>query len=248
MENWKNRIYESYMTNGFKDAHDNKKEYTLHARYFHKNYLKYLPADKNARILELGCGMGHFAYFCVGEGYKNYIGIDASEENIIYIKKTFGKKLDVKVMDIMDILEEEERENTCDAVIFNDVIEHLTKPEIIRVLDGIHRVLAPGGVLLVKTPNMANPYVSTAGRYIDITHEVGFTEKSMLQVLRATGYCNIKIIGTDIYVLNPLVSALAKAVSWIINKVLFLFSVLYGRTSLRIFEKDILAAAYKQKR
>ena len=248
MENWKNRIYESYMTNGFKDAHDNKNEYLIHDMYFKKNYLKYLPVNRNARILELGCGMGHFAHFCVGEGYKNYTGIDASAENIAHIKKTFRKKLDVRVMDIMDFLGEEERENTYNAVIFNDVIEHLTKPEIMKVLDSIYRVLAPGGVLLAKTPNMANPYVSTAGRYIDITHEVGFTEKSMSQVLRATGYCNIKIIGTDIYILDPLVSVLAKIVSWIINKILFLFSALYGRTSLHIFEKDILAIAYKKER
>lgn len=92
---------------------------------------------------------------------------------------------------------------------------------------------------------MANPFVNTAGRYIDFTHEIGFTEKSMRQVLRATGYSNIKIIGTDIYVLNPIVNILAKAASKVLNAVLFFVSALYGRNSLHVFEKDILAIAQK---
>ena len=92
---------------------------------------------------------------------------------------------------------------------------------------------------------MANPFVSTAGRYIDITHEIGFTEVSMRQVLRATGFKNIHIVGTDVYVLNPVVSSIAKIVSKVINLFLYILSSLYGRTSLRIFEKDILAIAYK---
>ena len=92
---------------------------------------------------------------------------------------------------------------------------------------------------------MANPYVNTAGRYIDFTHEIGFTEKSMRQILRATGYRDIEIIGTDVYVLNPIISIIAKIISKIVNLFLYLFSALYGRTSLKIFEKDILAVAKK---
>ena len=133
-----------------------------------------------------------------------------------------------------------------DAVILNDVIEHLTKPEIFRVLDLVYANLNTNGVFLIKTPNMANPFVSAAGRYIAFDHEIGFTEYSMNQVLYATGYENIKIIGTDIYVFNPLVSVPARILSKLINCILFLLSALYGRTSLRVFEKDMLAIAYKK--
>lgn len=114
------------------------------------------------------------------------------------------------------------------------------------MLDGISKVLKTGGVLLIKTPNRANPFVSSAGRYIDITHEVGFNEESMSQVLKASGFKDIKIVGTDVYVLNPIISIAAKILSKIINTILFMLSALYGRTSIKIFEKDILAAAYKK--
>lgn len=241
---WKQRIYNSYMSNGFKDSHSLKKEFEIYNRYFKKNYLKYLPKNKDCRILELGCGMGQFYYFCSDCGYLNYKGIDASYENIDFIKNRFGTDADVSTGDIFTFLEKE-KNNNYEVVILNDVIEHLNKNEVFEVLDGVNRLLVDNGVFLIKTPNMANPYVNTAGRYIDFTHEIGFTEKSMVQILRATGYRDINIVGTDIYVFNPVISIIAKLFSKIINLFLFLFSALYGRTSLKIFEKDILAVAYK---
>lgn len=223
-----------------------KNEFELQRKYFKKNYLRFMPADKQARILELGCGMGHFYYFANSEGYHNYKGIDTSKEQIEFMKNKFGPDTNVCVDDVFRFLNTPPSGGGYDVVIFNDVIEHLTKPEILDVLDGIYRILNPNGVFMVKTPNMANPFVNTAGRYICITHEVGFTEFSMKEVLRATGFQDIKIIGTDVYVLNPVISLIAKAVSKILNLLLFLLSALYGRVGLRIFEKDILAIAYKR--
>ena len=242
-DNWKQRVYDSYMSNGFGDAHSLNREFELNRRYFKKNYLRYLPSDKNAKILELGCGMGQFYFFCQSEGYTNYEAIDASKENIAFIKEKLGQDARVSVGDILEFLRT--ADGKYDVVILNDVIEHLTKPEIFELLDGVHALLSEQGVFLIKTPNMANPYVNTAGRYIDITHEIGFTETSMRQVLRATGYHDIQVVGTDVYVLNPIISVLAKLVSKILNFFLFVFSALYGRTSIRVFEKDILAIAHK---
>lgn len=47
MSDWKDKVYASYMSNGFADAHNMKKEFELHRRYFKKNYLKFLPTDKD---------------------------------------------------------------------------------------------------------------------------------------------------------------------------------------------------------
>lgn len=244
MGNWKQRVYDSYISNGFGDAHSLKKEFDISNRYFKKNYLRFMPNDKEKKILELGCGMGQFYYFCKQNRYFNYEGIDVSKENIDFIKENIDSSAKVAVIDIMEYLEKA-GEEIVDVVIFNDVIEHLTKEEIITTLDGIHKVLKKNGIVMIKTPNMANPYVNTSGRYIDITHEVGFTETSMKQVLRATRFTDIVILGTDIYVLNPIISILAKVFSKIKNSIMYFNSVLYGRTSLKIYEKDILAIARK---
>lgn len=244
-EIWRNQIYDSYISNIFEEAHSRKNEMELQFRYYKRNYLRYLSADKRAQILELGTGMGHFYNFCMRSGYRNYAGIDLSSENIAYIKKIINPKARVRQAEICDFLKKAKRE-TYDAVILNDVIEHLTKDEIFEVLYGVKEILKKNGVFLIKTLNMANPFVSTAGRYIVIDHESGFTETSMKEVLRICGYKDISIVGTDVYVLNPFISLPAKLVSKMINRALFLLSALYGRTSLHIFEKDILAIAYKK--
>ena len=242
---WRSRIYDNYMTNVFSEAHGRKNEMDLQCKYYKKNYLRYLPSFKEARILELGSGMGHFYNFLLKNGYKNYEGVDLSDENIAYIKENINPEVNVHKVDMIKFLEESEAD-TFDVVVFNDVIEHLTKPEIFAVMDGVMRVLKQGGVFLIKTLNMANPYVNTAGRYIVIDHEVGFTENSMREVLRACGYADINIVGTDVYVLNPIISIPAKLLSKLINLWLRFLSALYGRTSIKIFEKDILAIAYKK--
>ncbi len=242
---WKQRIYDSYVSNGFGNTHDVKK-YETQRRYFKKNYLRFMPKDKNSRILELGCGMGEFCYFCMKEGYKNYEGIDASKENVEYIKRYLGEDSRVSVNNIFEYFLPAENRSGYDVIVLNDVIEHLTKPEIFELLDLVYENLNIGGVFLIKTPNMANPFVSTAGRYIVFDHEIGFTEYSINQILYTTGYRDIKIIGTDIYVFPPIISFIAKLISKIINLILFLLSALYGRVNIKIFEKDILAAGFKK--
>lgn len=241
---WRDRIYDNYVTNAMGDAHSGKNEMQLQYRYFKKNYLKYLPSDRQAKILELGSGMGQFYYFLLKSGYRNYEGVDLSEENIAYIKQHVSSKARIYKADMFTFLQECNEEQY-DVVVFNDVIEHLTKEEIFNVMDGVKRVLKKGGVFLIKTLNMANPFTNTAGRYIVIDHEIGFTEVSMKELLRACGYRDISIVGTDVYVLNPLISIPAKAVSKLINCILYILSLLYGRKTIKIFDKDILAIAYK---
>lgn len=51
-----------------------------------KNHLKHLPNEKDTRILDLGCGMGHFLYFLKANGYNNYLGIDFCDENIKFCR------------------------------------------------------------------------------------------------------------------------------------------------------------------
>ena len=213
-------------------------------KYFRKNYKKYLPKDKSVKILELACGMGEFYQFLQEEGYTDYTGVDLSEEEIQYIHENVDKTAKIVKQDITSFLKQS-KEKEYDVIVFNDCIEHLKKDEICEVLLEINRVLKENAAVLIKTPNMANPFLSTAGRYIAFDHEIGFTEWSMREILRAVKFKNIKIIGTNIYVFFPIINQIAWLFSKIINIILFLVSALYGRTSIRIFEKDLLAIAYK---
>ena len=55
--------------------------------FYRENYLKYLPDDKNARILNISCGGGYFVNMASKEGYRNILGIDSMEEKVAFAKK-----------------------------------------------------------------------------------------------------------------------------------------------------------------
>ena len=59
-----------------------KQEYEATSKGYYKIYKDFLPKDKNAKILDLGCGTGHFLYFTKKLGYTNYHGIDISKESV----------------------------------------------------------------------------------------------------------------------------------------------------------------------
>jgi 2-polyprenyl-3-methyl-5-hydroxy-6-metoxy-1,4-benzoquinol methylase len=99
-----------------------KKRFDLLTRYYNSLLIKYLPNDKNVKILDLPCGYGNILYFLQANGYKNIIGIDL-DENQIQLAKLFD--FNVKLDDGIDFLKKTTEKFDC---IFSvDFIEHLDK-------------------------------------------------------------------------------------------------------------------------
>ena len=153
-------------------------------------YGRLLPVDLGARILDIGCGMGHFLYYLKAKGYHNILGVDVSPEQVAYCREFVLPQVQL-TPDLVSFLGE--RPSHWNCIVMKDVIEHLSRKEIIPTLGAIHDALAPGGELLVETGNMAS-VTGLFVRYIDFTHECGFTENSLRQVLRAVGFSEIQVM------------------------------------------------------
>ncbi|MBI5682433.1 MAG: class I SAM-dependent methyltransferase [Deltaproteobacteria bacterium] len=162
--------------------------YENYAREFDSYYSRFLPERKDSLILDIGCGTGQFLYYLKKKGFENYQGIDVSYSQIEFCKNNVTPN--VEVANTFEFLED--KINTYDMISANDVIEHMPKDTIINFLELIYQALKPGGMLLLKLPNMSNPFALNA-RYRDFTHECGFTEKSIYQVLYVAGFRNINI-------------------------------------------------------
>jgi hypothetical protein len=69
----------------------------------------------------------------------------------------------------------------------------------------MHQALQPGGKLIITTGNMAC-FTGLFSRYMDFTHETGFTETSLKQVLMLAGFTDIKYEPDEIRLksLNPI--------------------------------------------
>lgn len=219
-----------------------EKNFLMQERYFRKNYLPYLTKNKQARIVDLGTGLGHFIFFLKRAGYTNVLGVDVGHEVIEFCRK---KGFPVVEEEIVTYLEK--TPELVDAFIINDVMEHQTKPSMWRILELMRDRLKPTGVALIKVPNMGNPFLGNDSRWLDITHEVGFNENSMRQVLFMAGFKNVDVIGPDIYVTkNELFNIAARFFGKILDTIFFGIFWFYGRTETKIFRKNILAIARKQ--
>jgi|SRR3989338_716139 len=163
-------------------------ELRQHCISFENNHGRFLPANRFARILDIGCGAGHFLHFLMKKGYANFLGIDLSEQQVKFCRENVSPR--VERADAFAFLD------TCggfyDVIVANDLLEHIAKTDVLALLRLIFRALKPEGVFISKTPNLGNPFAIFL-RYKDFTHEIGYTEMSMYQVLWVAGFRDITI-------------------------------------------------------
>lgn len=134
-----NPTFKHFLWDSFND-HKNryKKDLELIDKYF-----------KGGKILDLGANPFHLT-FCLKQLGYDIEGIDINPD---YFKKFISKyNLIIKKTDI-EIEKLPFKNNIFDFIILNEVFEHL-RVNPIFTLKEINRVLKPGGILLLTTPNL----------------------------------------------------------------------------------------------
>ena len=104
-------------------------------------------------VLDIGCNKGATMIYAGLQGAEVY-GQDYVEEEITIANKCldrFQLKGEAKVGDVKDL---KFPDNFFDIAIASDFYEHIVDEEKIKSFKEVLRVLKPGGVLLIKTPNL----------------------------------------------------------------------------------------------
>jgi SAM-dependent methyltransferase len=155
---------------------------------------KYLPLldglERSAPILELGCGSGELLAFLGQRGFSHAIGIDISREQV-ELARTRGVR--AELADGFEFLEL--RLSEFGAIMAIDVLEHLTRDELLRLAPLLFNALRPGGRLLVQTANGAGLFPRQV-IYGDLTHMTIFTPQSLAQLLRPVGFVDLAFYET----------------------------------------------------
>ena len=201
----------------------------------------HFPENHNARILEIGCGHGALIHYAKEMGYENMKGVDVSLEQVEEAWK-LGLKDNIKQEDLMETLRKSSGESY-DIIIALDVIEHMTKGELLDLIEELHRVLCSGGKLILHMPNAASPFFGRV-RYGDYTHEQAFTQSSLSQLLITYGFSEVKCFED-----TPIVHGAKSAIRWglwkVTHTIFRMALVAETGTSNEIFTQNFLAVASK---
>jgi SAM-dependent methyltransferase len=202
---------------------------------------EHFPPQRDAAILELGCGHGALLHFARAAGYTRMEGVDASPAQVAAAKRL--GVLDVRAGELLPTLYGTPAASL-DAVVAYDVIEHLTKDELITVTDEVVRVLKPGGRWIIHAPNGLSPFCGVM-TYGDLTHEQAFTPESLTQLFLSSGFRSASFHEDP-----PAVRGAASAVRALLWKFVRLIyrAVLVIETGIpdyRVFTINLIAVATK---
>jgi len=213
-----------------------EKGYYTFGQFYRHNYLRFLPPDRRARILAISCGPGYLVDLLTKDGFTNVLGIDSFPEKVEHARR---RNLNCIAAEAFPFLYG--APSTFDAIVCEQELSHLTKDEILKLLQLCRHSLKANGTLIVHTLNGANPITGAEALAQNFDHYNTFTEYTLRQVLAYAGFEDVRIFPLNLYVFyrNPLnyplmlLSALYTA--------FFRFSfTLYGKGN-RIFTKKIAA-------
>ena len=136
-------------------------------------------------LLDIGCAQGFFLFSASKVGYTTK-GIEISRDAAEYARGEFGLDVEAKPFEELRFAE-----NHFDVVTLWQVLEHVPYP--LMILKEVHRILKPGGLLVVSTPNIEGiPAKILSKRWWDIKrlHINQFTTRTLTDILQNTGFRN----------------------------------------------------------
>jgi SAM-dependent methyltransferase len=153
----------------------------------------HLPPGREARVLDIGCGMGFAMLTLKRLGFSNVKGV---ERDFSQAESCRTKGLDVELVD--DTLTYlGQNIGGFDLILALDLLEHIPVDDQLAFVNAVAVALAPGGLLICTVPN-ANSVLASRWRYICWTHHTSFTEHSLDFLLYHGGFQSIEVFGYDI--------------------------------------------------
>ena len=132
--------------------------------------------------LDLGCGRGEWLEV-LGELELTAIGVDLDDGMLAYCRAI---NLNVQTQDVISALADPKHESVAVITAFH-LVEHISFDALCRLISESLRVLKPGGLLIMETPNPENIQVGTSNFYLDQTHTRPYSGPQFLDT--GLSYC-----------------------------------------------------------
>lgn len=236
MTYWKDKVYQTYLSGPAFGETDSR---SMKIDYVRRNYIQLLPINRQAGILDFGCGRGEFVETLLNLGYTNVKGLEVSKEMFQYCESILPGKA-VLSQDGLSYLKT--NREMFDLIVMMDVLEHFERAQVIEVLEIARASLIPGGRLLLQVPNGDAPF-SNVHRYRDLTHEQCFSARSISQALLAAGFSRIEVYPLNLP-LNTPIRLVQRACQMIIFFILRFLRVMVGTQNPKVITSCLIAEAH----
>lgn len=148
---------------------------------FLRTIQRFVPSGK---LLDIGCGPGSFLVEAQQVGYQ-VEGQEVASYFVEYCRSNHG--LLIHQGEVGDI---PVPPHSFDCITAFDVIEHHPNPR--KMLQEIHRLIRPGGLVVVGTHDLGNPFAQWYGRFWRHINPIGhltyFTRRTLTAMLKNSGF------------------------------------------------------------
>jgi len=151
-------------------------------------YLEFLK-EAQAPILDLGSGRGEWLELL----RENEITAKGLDFNTAMVAQCRALGLDVQQGEALAYLRSLP-DNSLGVISCFHVIEHIPFASVVSLLQEAIRVLRPGGLLILETPNPKNLMVASEGFYLDPTHLKPLPPEMLRFFVEATGFSNCQVL------------------------------------------------------
>lgn len=148
-----------------------------------------LERNGSRRAVDLGCGRGEWLEILAGCGFDAN-GIDLDDGMLEACRE---RGLPAQRNDALSYLATVEDSSLAIVSGFH-IAEHIPFPDLQMLVAEAFRVLIPGGVLILETPNAENIAVGTNSFYLDPTHERPIPHLLLSFLTEHTGFSRSKLL------------------------------------------------------